>query len=629
MRDIHSKPNQKGVTLIFVALWMGIALAGLMVLDIGNLFWQKREIQKIADLSALAGANTPIQTFCAVSERGVAQANGLLDAEYFLPVPGYWGANESGTGVQFKASNSSANACHVTVKRVVPYFFMWPASAGTGRELTAEATAVTKSRLARLSIRTQLAAINSQDSVLLNALIGGLLGGQLNVGVMGWQGLVDTDVSLLSYLQVLAIDLGLNVGNYDELLNTEVQLGSLISALVTAVGQDANTANVTLDALRAIQLKAGVSPIALRLSDLLKVQTGLPQEALRTDLNLLQLVQALVQVGNGHSALSGEISIPLPGVLNVTAYLKVIEPPMLSAIGDPELAKQQPQGPNEIFVRSAQTRVLLSVELPAVGALTTVVNTLTTVVSPLLSLVNVIFGGGGGLFDLEVLPTPVRIDVGVDVGAGHAYVTDYSCAAYDKAVQANVRTSVVDLRLGKWGATAEQAKINAFSSTSLAKLDPIAVARFDCIGCLQVAKRAPQYFGGLGLKLDLELLASKPDQRQWISPVPTLEEPVQWSNSSSLKGIVASLGPTILDLDALDALPAHPSASPAGIKGLVDVLLGSLKLLLNVVSGLITTILAPLLDPILDSLLKLLGVKLAGAEYGAQLNCGGGSELVY
>ena len=55
MPAYHHRKQQQGVTLVMVALWMGIALAALMVLDIGNLFWQKRELQKIADLSALAG----------------------------------------------------------------------------------------------------------------------------------------------------------------------------------------------------------------------------------------------------------------------------------------------------------------------------------------------------------------------------------------------------------------------------------------------------------------------------------------------------------------------------------------------------------------------------------------------
>lgn len=44
--------------------------------------------------------------------------------------------------------------------------------------------------------------------------------------------------------------------------------------------------------------------------------------------------------------------------------MKVIEPPQFSAIGDPARAKADPLGPDRIYVRTAQVRTLLSVNLP-------------------------------------------------------------------------------------------------------------------------------------------------------------------------------------------------------------------------------------------------------------------------
>lgn len=320
--------------------------------------------------------------------------------------------------------------------------------------------------------------------------------------------------------------------------------------------------------------------------------------------------------------------LPL-GVANVTAHLKIIEPPQLSAIGDPELARLNPTGADQIFVRSAQTRVLLSVDLPVVGGLTTVVNGLLTLVSPVLSLVNLLTGGGLGLLDLEVLPPPVRIDVGVDIGAGQAHVTNYSCDADNKSVEAQVRTAVMDIRLGTWGATTAQAKKNAFSTTYLADLQPLTVLRLDCIGCKGLGVRTPQYFGGQGIKLNVPVVASKPDYRVQLRPVTRLDEEIVWASSTSVQGVVASLGPTVLGLKVLQTLPADPAASPYGVNGLLDALSGILSQVLSLVNTLIVNVLAPILDPILNSLLKILGVTLAGADYGAQLNCGGGAELVY
>lgn len=630
--------QQRGATLIVVALGMGMALAAMMALDIGNLVWQKRELQKIADLAALAGAQQPVVDACSSSSSSNARlnavANGWVAGQDVLQISaGNWAPAEDKNQEEFfspatSSTAAAANACQVTVKRVVKYFFFWPAAAGSGRELTAKALAVTSPRVARVSIRTQLAELNSQDSVLLNALIGQLLGGSLDLDVMSWQKLANLDVNLLTYLQELAVELKLDAGDYDQLLETNLGIGKLVTALIKAVGQKNSTATVALRALQDIEVLAKVSPLRLRLADLLSVQTGLPQEALRTNLNVLQLVQALVQVGHNQSAVAGSVHIPLPGVLNVKVYLQVIEPPKLSAIGDPELARQQPLGPNKLFVRSAQTRVLLSVELPALGGVTTVVNGLTTLLSPVLSLVNLLLGGGLGLLDIEVLPTPLRLDLSLDVGNGQAYLTDYSCSAPQKSVDLQVRTSVVDLRLGKWGETAEQARINAFSSTELAPISPVPVVRLDCLGC-HGQSRIPQYFGGLGLKLDVPVLASSPARRTTISPVPTLEEPIQWGADHHASGVVKSLGATVKGLNALPSLPADSRASPAGVGGLLNAISGLLGDVLSVVNSLIVTVLAPLLDPILDSLLKLLGVQLAGAEFGAQLNCGGGAQLVY
>jgi uncharacterized membrane protein len=46
------------------ALWLMIAVICLATIDIGNVFWQKRELQKIADLAALAGASGGLPGAC-------------------------------------------------------------------------------------------------------------------------------------------------------------------------------------------------------------------------------------------------------------------------------------------------------------------------------------------------------------------------------------------------------------------------------------------------------------------------------------------------------------------------------------------------------------------------------------
>lgn len=626
-----AKAQQRGVTLVMVALWMGIALAALMVLDIGHLFWQKRELQKIADMAALAGARTPVSSACSPAERSVAQANGLAAAESFAAVPGYWGEVPGATSVQFVPNAPSLNACHVTVRRVVPYFFIWPATAGSGRELVAQATAATKSQLAQLSTRSQLLKLSSEQSPLLNALVGGLLGGQLNVGVLGWQGLANADVQLLDYLDALKIELGLQAGGYEQLLQTDVGVGVLLQAMVQVLERDASTATVALNALRSmVGLAVPVPGLQLKLADLLGLQTGGAQAALETDLNVLELVMASVQVGNRNSALSAGIELPL-GVVNASVSLKVIEPPQLSLARDPELARQDPYGIHQIYVRTAQTRLLVSVDLPVLGALTDVVNGLLTLLSPVLNLANLLTGGvslGSGVqyIDAKVLPSPFRLDIGVDVAAGHAYLTDYQCQPGAKTVTSDVRRAAGDIRVGRWGNSAQEARQNAFSSTSLASIAPVPVVRLDCIGCDGYNKVTAQYFGGLGLKLDVPLVANR---TTLTIPVPDGDAFSEAVTAQGNPNILRSLGATVLGLSALTSLPADPRASPAGIRGILDAVSGLLSTVLGVVNSLLVTVLSPLLDPVLNGLLQLLGANLTETGVSARLTCGGGSELVY
>lgn len=209
------------------AIWMMVALIVLMGLDIGNLFWQKRELQKIADMAALAGVQGTSAGCATVRSyaQSNAQLNGLrssgLNADTFLPADcGNWDPRlppvvESGVNCNpacyFDKSRTPVNAVRVTVSRTVPYFFVFNWGSD-GRLMKATATAAGTSSRAALNIRSTLVTVDSSKSTLLNAVFGGLLGGSLNLGVVGWQGLVNTNLNLLSYLDKLAVNLAPPLG---------------------------------------------------------------------------------------------------------------------------------------------------------------------------------------------------------------------------------------------------------------------------------------------------------------------------------------------------------------------------------------------------------------------------------
>lgn len=625
--------GQRGGVLVLTTLWMAVALACLLVLDIGNLFWQQRELQKVADLAAQAGASAPLSDACRANDAAVAgynaRANGFQTGSGTLQVqPGVWQPQGADLTTFFTAGAAPANACQVTVTRTVPYFFVWPVAAGGSRTLTARATAVQAPQVARLAVRSTLVTVNSSQAIILNAVLGGLLGGSLNLSAAGWEGLLGTQLQLLQFLDALALELGLEAGDYAGVLRTQVELGVLLHTMLDVLQLQGGVANGTLSALQDVHLATvAVPPLYLQLQQLLQLQAGTPRSALATSLGVFDLVQTMVQTSQHNQAVAGAVLVPL-GVAHVAVRLKVVEPPQLSALGDPARARLDPLGPDRLWVRTAQVRVLVSADLPVVGAATTALNALLKLVSPAVALFNLLSGNADGWADLELLPPPVRLDVSLDLGGGAAWVTDFACQPQAKSLTTTVRTAMADIRLGRLGATAQEAATRAFSSSAPVIMGALPVLDAGCLGCDGVGRRTPLYFGGLGVRGDTPVAA------RTVAPVvlaqpPRLDAgPPQWAQVST-QNIVQSLSATVSSLAVLQRLPADPRASPGGIQSLWNLLDDVASGLLGLLSGLIGQILAPVLDPLVNTLLRALGIDLAVAEVGGQLNCGGAAELVY
>lgn len=60
------------------------------------------------------------------------------------------------------------------------------------------------------------------------------LGGSINANLVSWQGLVDTKINLLSYLNQL-ISLNANIANYDDLLKTDLHATQLLDAAINVL----------------------------------------------------------------------------------------------------------------------------------------------------------------------------------------------------------------------------------------------------------------------------------------------------------------------------------------------------------------------------------------------------------
>ncbi|MEG0936802.1 MAG: pilus assembly protein TadG-related protein [Comamonas sp.] len=400
--------RQSGAVAMLGALWLMIAVICLATIDIGNVFWQKRELQKIADLAALAGAAGDLdQQSCELQSKQNAILNGYEGA--INSKPGFWVRSGSDSYSLFSEGKIPFNACRVNVTKNIPFFFIFGATGENARLIEAVATARQNSaRMARLNIRSKLLTLNTQQSKILNALVGKILGGNIDLEVASWQGLLGANISLLSYLDALAVKLGVNVGDYDALLNTKADAGVLLGVMADVVSKD-KTLGLAADALAVIKSKIGASLGGLTIGELLNLQTPAKQSALNALVNVLDLVQVIGSVANGKSAAEINVPIDIPlldllNLLNANLTIKLIEPPQWK-IGDPMKEK--------VWIKTSQIKVLLNVKV------------------------------------LSLLGIPVaEVDLSVAGAGGYAEVTKAICDVGGKQLNVMAKTSLLDLYLG-------------------------------------------------------------------------------------------------------------------------------------------------------------------------------------
>lgn len=620
--------RQRGAIGLMAALTLAMALGfTVLVIDSGRLYLEQRKLQRVADTAALEAVTRDGNCLPGLSATSYATQsatrNGFaVNASNTLTV-------SCGT-LQTGADNLRAFTVDATksaaVRVIATQTVATSVAAGIGALLSGGPVALTtqlsatavaaepKLTLAQLSIRSSLVGADTSRSNLLNPLFSTLLGGNVNLTAVGWDGLIKTDVNLLKFMDRLAIKLGVAAGDYTTLLNTQASVTQFIQAAADVLPANGSTATVKT-ALVNLQLAAtNASPI--KLGDLLQLQTGAQAASLDATVQLFQLVQGFVQLANKNSAVAAVLPVNVLGLAGMTTRIKVIQPPQFSAVGDPALAKVAPLGANKIYVRTAQIRILVSVDLTLINVVLQTVNALLQTVT---SLINTALAPGCILgnctqTDLQILPEGLNLDVGLEAGVGSSYVTDYACASpANKSLTATTNISAVQLKVGKidpaiW-----------LSSSGASSLSPLTLVDIGSKTChlLSCGARTPFGGGGLELKIDSPVAGTSEPNYTFANPhevnvAPDPTHPVMVSD------VVGSLKGTLMGI----TLTQHPPTIGSLLGLLLNTLLSTLadvtQLLVTAISGLI----APLIDPIVDSLLLNLGIDVNKVDVGFNLTCG-------
>ncbi len=340
-----------------MTLVIGCAALGV---DLGSIFADRRRTQSTADLAAIVAAsnltnatnaatatltdnNFPAGALTSV-QLGTYTANAAIapSARFVTPAVG------------------TANAARVTLSAQTPLYFAKFFTGSNQYTINTSATATT-TQMSSFAIGSRLLSVNNG---VLNALLGGLLGTTLSLSVMDYQSLASAKIDAFSFLSAVATRVNLTAGTYSSILATNIKVGDIIAAALSAQ-QVANGASTATTALSSIsQALAGVTT-QMQLGQLIDVGpygglTAGTKPQMGVAVSVLDLINATAQVANGTHQIATGVNISLPGIASVS---------LIATIGE------RPQGSNWLVVgtqgasvHTAQTRLLLKVQLIGTGA---------------------------------------------------------------------------------------------------------------------------------------------------------------------------------------------------------------------------------------------------------------------
>ena len=432
---------------IMTAISAPVALAlAAFAIDQGALFNERRAAQSIVDLAAITAAaninNAEQAVLTALKDNGIRSVAVQQQGTNIAPtaskavvqiVPGrYSGISSIAAGNRFEPGKLPYNAVQVSLKKQGTLYFaasmMAPPTIGT----TATASAQPE---AAFSVGSRLASVNGG---LLNALLGGLLGGNISLSVMDYNSLISADVDVLSFTEALAMQLRLTGVSYSDVLASKATIGQIATAMANVPGLD-RTAKLALQTMASNATNTVEIPLRqlINLGSVGKLGLGQKPAGLSVDASAMSMLTAAAALANGTNQVAVNLGATIPGLTSTTLQIAIGEPMQSS----PWLAI----GEAGTVVRTAQTRIKL--------------NAGVTVGTPSL---------GGGIKLLAV-----NLPLNVEVAYAEAKLTEISCpTGRPDSIKVSIaaQPGVVEARLADSDASgfADFTKPQSFSDVEIA-----------------------------------------------------------------------------------------------------------------------------------------------------------------
>ncbi|MGQ0501381.1 MAG: TadG family pilus assembly protein [Panacagrimonas sp.] len=337
----RSARKQGGSILVNTAGGLLIGVILLSVVDLGYLFYYKREYQKAADLAALAGARQ-LPSGCASATSAVSDSTTLnLAGRGGTPTTqcGTWNPEAVPPASRFTVTATNPDAVRVIVTGQAPRFL----SSVISRQVSASAIATVGDALAAFAVGTR--AVRVTGDSILGASLKGLGLNVNNSGLISYDGLATLTITPGDLLSALGIPVSadITVGGLNALLAAEhVRLDDLMDATVTLAGHAALVStNGSLVGNVTALAKAVDRPLGLYLGSNsgthgLFAEIIAPNEtadaALTTRIGAMDVLVTAIGVATQDAAIEGGVDLTIPALATITSKLSVIEPPSI-AIG--------------------------------------------------------------------------------------------------------------------------------------------------------------------------------------------------------------------------------------------------------------------------------------------------------
>lgn len=338
MRRGAGRTRQRGSMAVAMLLMLLALISILGLVEVGYLYWGKRDTQKIADLAALAGAQR-LQT-CAANnaDNAAARGNAAVDNQFTGTLAiqcGHWdpakpGDDPAHPDQHFVTGDSTGtiNAVRVTANLPMTPFFGFAKFSGVSSTAIA---ANGGEPIAAFSVGSSTADISGNAA--LNQMLNSALGTSLGLQLLSYQGITNAEVSLLDIIKQLPVDMG----TIDSVLNAPIKVGDFLNAYVQALSRSPQAATIDLSFVQnqVALIEAQLGNLPINLGSVLNVNANTidPTTALNTQVNALDILNAVLLAADSKNAVALPLStVQVPGVADVKVGASIVEPPQI-AIG--------------------------------------------------------------------------------------------------------------------------------------------------------------------------------------------------------------------------------------------------------------------------------------------------------